>query len=116
MSDLTIQEAIAKCYVTAKLKGWHDEENYPPRTFGEIIALCHSELSEALEEFRSGHSVQQIYYSHEGKPEGVPIELADVLIRIFDYVGRRGIPLEDALKIKMAYNETRPMRHGGKTI
>ena len=30
--------------------GWWDE----PRTFGEIVALCHSELSEALEELRVG--------------------------------------------------------------
>ena len=32
----------------AKQHGWWDED----RTFGEVIALCHSELSEALEAYR----------------------------------------------------------------
>lgn len=103
-----IQERI---YDIAYQHGWYMEE----RTFGDRIALCHSELSEALEEFRNGHHLSEVRYEH-GKPEGVPIELADVIIRIFDMAEAEGIDISEAIKIKMAYNETRPYRHGGKTL
>ena len=48
------------------------------------------------------------------KPEGFPIELADILIRVFDLAEAWDIDLEAALQEKMAYNETRAYRHGGK--
>lgn len=50
------------------------------------------------------------------KPEGIPIELADILIRIADTCGARGINLTEALRLKMAYNKTRPTRHGDKSL
>jgi len=109
-----INELIKKAHHNAIDKGWHDEE----RSFGELIALCHSELSEALEEHRNGMENNGIYYnkSKPDKPEGIPVELADVVIRIFDICGLYGIDLEEAIRIKMAYNATRPHRHGGKVI
>lgn len=111
-----INELIEKAHNNAIAKGWHKEE----RSFGELIALCHSELSEALEEYRKGVGYTEIYYDDllglGDKAEGIPIELADCIIRIFDICGLYGIDLEEAIRIKMAYNKTRTYRHGGKKI
>lgn len=88
-------------------------------TPGESIALMHSELSEALEEIRNGKSINEIYYDHKGlpsKPCGVPIELADELIRIFHFCGEHQIDLDTAVNVKMEYNRSRPYKHGGKTL
>ncbi len=43
---------------------------------------------------------------------GEAAELADVLIRIFHYCGRRGINLGEAVRLKHEYNITRPYKHG----
>lgn len=105
----SIKEHISACYAMARLKGWWDK----PRPFSELIALLHSEVSEAFEAFREGAPFCSTYLT-EGKPEGIPIELADVAIRLFDMCGYYNIDLEEAIRVKMAYNETREYRHGGK--
>ena len=50
------------------------------------------------------------------KPEGIPSELADIVIRVFDICGYYEIDLEAAIKEKMEYNKTRQFKHGGKKI
>ena len=111
---MDIKQLVKDAHENAKAKGWHDED----RTFGELIALCHAELSEALEDFRDGREVAVVYGDVvcPRKPFGIPIELADVVIRIADMCGKYGIDLDEAIKIKMEYNKTRPMRHGGKVL
>jgi len=110
---MTISDWVVKCYATALAHGWWDGSG--GETVGEKIALMHSELSEALEAFRDGHPIGLIRIDEAtGKPEGFTVELADTVIRIFDFCGRHGLPLEEAIRVKAAYNETRPYRHGGK--
>ena len=98
--------------------GWWDE----PRSFGEIIALCHSELSEALEEYRSKRPmVWRKCMTSDGdtpcmergcgdwnngeceltclspKPEGVAVELADCIIRVMDWMGKEEFDVDELL-------------------
>lgn len=121
---MRINKMVKEVHSNAVIHGWWEED----RSFGELIALCHSELSEALEEYRNGKRPEQKYYkSTDGtvwienltktlKPEGVPSELADTVIRIMDMCGYYGIDLETAIVEKMEYNKTRPYKHGGKVI
>ena len=91
--DMTdINEIAKEIHKNAVAHGWWEET----RTFPEIVALIHSELSEALEEYRSNHGVTEVY-QEAGKPEGVPIELADAIIRILDYCGYARIDIDAAV-------------------
>lgn len=116
---MTIDELIEAAHETAVEKGWWPD-GAAPTVIPEKIALMHSELSEALEEFRNGWSLGTIRYDPADepprKPEGFVVELADEFIRIADLVGafELGAVFEDALRLKLAYNRTRPHRHGDK--
>ena len=48
------------------------------------------------------------------KPEGIPSELADIIIRVLDIAAFHHIDIAAAIADKMAYNESRTYRHGGK--
>ncbi len=112
---MNIDGLVAIAYNQAKEKGFHSED--AAITFGDRIALVHSELSEALEAYRTDGDPTCHYLDLDtGKPEGVPSELADVVIRVADMCGAYGIDLSAAIVEKLAYNRTRPHRHGKKCL
>ena len=102
---MDLQDLMDRINAWAHLKGWWDK----PREFGTLIALIHSELSEALEAEREDKRSDKI-------PEfsGVEEELADTVIRILDTAAELKLDLIGALRAKLDFNNSRPYRHGGK--
>jgi NTP pyrophosphatase (non-canonical NTP hydrolase) len=124
------------------VNGWFDPDK--PRSFGDDIALLHSEVSEAYEAYRDWGLEDKTRGPIRGcpseapvdgdtcihgqewnvctansplqKPEGVGSELADVLVRLLDTCERYGIDLEAEFERKLKYNATRGYRHGGKRV
>lgn len=105
---MTIKEWAEKIHENAVNHGFWENE----KSFAEIVALCHSEISEALEADRAGEPL--FWTGKDGKPEGVATEMADCVIRILDWFGAKGIDPEKVIAEKHDYNTKRPYRHGKK--
>jgi NTP pyrophosphatase (non-canonical NTP hydrolase) len=119
-----LRVAIKACYDNSESHGfWHDydemiallvihgTENQRTKYFLDTrlhkIALMVSELGEAIEGIRKPHPDE-----HCPNHSSEAVELADCIIRIFDYCGAFNIDLASALIDKMDYNASRPYMHG----
>jgi hypothetical protein len=99
VEDLVHMRRIqTKLHAQAKDMGWHNK----PREFGTMIALCHSELSEALEGAR-----KNLMDDHLTNRKMAEVELADCIIRILDLAEREGFDIAGAMAEKHEYNRVR---------
>jgi len=108
MSDFTMAWNIKAGAVNriAAEKGWWKQD----RNDGEMIALMHSELSEALEGLRHGNPPSD----HIPEFSAVEEEMADVIIRIMDYCLAKKHNVAEAIEAKINFNQNRAYKHGGK--
>lgn len=106
-----LNDLVAESFKIATEKGWHESE----RSLSAITLLMQSEVAEVVEEYRKHKGINEIWYEvhrSEGgidfttiggpgdKPCGIPVEIADMVIRVADYCGKKGYDLETL------YNQT----------
>jgi NTP pyrophosphatase (non-canonical NTP hydrolase) len=141
---MRIKDLVIEAHNNAKAKGWwvkpktfgdlialidaessealeeHRNHHVPTETYYSGKFRNIEFTSEIKDEIFTGtYDIHEETVDYEimcSKPEGIPSELADIVIRVFDMCGRYGIDLEAAIKEKMEYNTTRPHRHGGKKL
>lgn len=101
----TMQHAV---HENAVAHGWWDS----PREDGTILMLVVSELAEMLEAMRDGGGESKKIPGFSCEEE----ELADAVIRIFDFAGRKNYRLGAAILAKHEFNKTRPHKHDGKAF
>lgn len=91
-------------HITATEHGWWDDN----RSTGEALLKVMVEVAEAVQALEAGNPPDK----HLPDFDSLTIELADTVIRILDLAGRLNLPLGAAIVAKMAFNESRPYRHG----
>lgn len=102
-----VNSLVSMCHVASSNAGWWVDKDGNdirdnPFCYAAKLALVHSEASESLEGDRKGQMDDHL--PHRPMRE---VELADLLIRVFDLAGAYNMDVGGALVEKLAYNKQR---------
>lgn len=89
-------------------KGWNETPDSTSHKMEQLM-LFTTEIAECAEYIRKKE--QPAMDDKVPQLTGEAAELADLLIRVFHYCGKRGINLGEAIRLKHAFNINRPYRH-----
>lgn len=133
---MNINRLAKEVHANAVAHGWWEK----PPSIPEALCLIHAEVSEELEEYRDGKPLvygtcalgpegcafssdcEMVGHPSEPgvpgscKPEGVAVELADVLLRTLDLMEALGVDIDAVVMAKHRYNQSREYRHGGMAL
>jgi len=101
MKYVCVNELCQMIHASNVKAGWWDAANNA-LVVPTKLALVHSEISEALESHRKNTKDDKL-----PQYDGIAVELADAVIRIFDLAGFLGIPLGTIMAEKEAFNAKR---------
>lgn len=111
----TLNNLRDQCWQMAEDKGFHQGRDDGRDHNLVRLALIHTEVSEATQVVKR-HWPQDTRTWDDGlkaeRENELSEEIADVLIRIFDFAGCIGLDLDAAVRIKMAKNYKRPRLYG----
>lgn len=95
-----------------RIREWRERKGFTTTNdnMAEKLLLVISEVIEATEDHRDGKL--STYFTEKGKPCGFASEIADVFIRLLDITASMDIDIDYEIALKMAFNETRPHKHG----
>lgn len=100
-----INELANRCHSDAVRKGFWEVE----RNKGELLMLMVSEISECLEGLRGDNKSDKLEgFSAEEE------EISDLILRALDFAAAFDLRIGEALVAKLAFNKSRPHKHGGK--
>lgn len=115
-----INELADAIHANAREKGFHPEDEKREVYVANQCNNMHAEVTELWDSYRGGYESDPCDKQDKMDALGLPTltaeceEVADIIIRALDVSRRLGIDIVRAINIKMAYNATRPYKHGKK--
>jgi NTP pyrophosphatase (non-canonical NTP hydrolase) len=106
--SISFKELSNRACNQACTTGWHDSDPDLPRA----LLLLNTEIAEAAEALRDGNPRDKACPAFSR----LEVELADLVIRLMDTSATHDLDIPGAIAAKMAYNKTRPYKHGGKAF